>query len=150
VLFLPSCCMWISESQQSIDRLVPQGCRFSARQPLVALRLKATSKNGKKIIYGSSRLHAPEWLHMWNVSCAKVEGRMPMERYEFIQCVAHELLHFKSPVLTSPIRQPPPQQVRNVALHEGGNAAVTVAPRTEQKLHYHQSPTGMDVIPDND
>jgi hypothetical protein len=45
-------------------------------------------------------------LRTWNMSVAKVPGRRPLERYEFMQIVAHELLHYKTGSLVSPITSP--------------------------------------------
>jgi hypothetical protein len=41
---------------------------------------------------------------MWNMSVPKVEGRNKLTRYEFLQCVAHELLHYKTEPMVSPAK----------------------------------------------
>lgn len=43
-------------------------------------------------------------LNAWKLwmSCERIEERETLERYEFLQCVAHELLHYKKESLMSP------------------------------------------------
>lgn len=41
-------------------------------------------------------------LHLWNMSCSKVEGRQLMTRYGFMEAVAHELLYYKTDTMISP------------------------------------------------
>jgi hypothetical protein len=43
-------------------------------------------------------------LIMWNLSCAKVDDRRELTRYEFLLVVSHQLLHFKTEELVSPPR----------------------------------------------
>lgn len=65
-------------------------------------------------------------LRTWNMSVAKVPGRQKLERYEFMQIVAHELLQYKTGSLVSPVSSPnnsrnntrPNQGERNQVQHE--------------------------------
>jgi hypothetical protein len=41
-------------------------------------------------------------LVMWNMSCGKVEHRKELTRFEFLQVIAHKLLHYKTEELVSP------------------------------------------------
>jgi hypothetical protein len=42
-------------------------------------------------------------LHLWNMSADKVDGRQKLERFQFMQVVAHELLRYKTESLMSPV-----------------------------------------------
>jgi hypothetical protein len=44
-------------------------------------------------------------LVMWNLSCDKVAERKELTRFEFLQAVAHELLHYKEETLVSPTKR---------------------------------------------
>ena len=45
-------------------------------------------------------------LHMWNMSCTKIQGRKTLSRSKFLQAVAHEMLNFKTESLVSPVGSP--------------------------------------------
>ena len=38
---------------------------------------------------------------MWNMSCGKVEDRKELTQFEFLQVIAHQLLHYKTEELVS-------------------------------------------------
>ena len=52
---------------------------------------------------------------MWNMSVPKVEGRKKVTRHQFLQCVAHELLHYETEMLVSPakVQRPAPRTENN-------------------------------------
>ena len=53
-------------------------------------------------------------LVMWNMSCEKVEDRKELTRFEFLQVIAHQLLHYKTEELVSPDQaQGGPQRFAN-------------------------------------
>ena len=45
-------------------------------------------------------------LMMWNMSAERIPERRKMSRFEFLQVVAHELLHYKTEMLMSPVNSP--------------------------------------------
>jgi hypothetical protein len=71
-------------------------------------------------------------LHMWNMSAKRVEGRKTMERYEFMQAVAHELLHYETKILTSPVKSPA-QRSRNRAGSRCGEYTIGDAVNKEKR-----------------
>ena len=49
---------------------------------------------------------------MWNMSVDRIEGRECLQRFEFLQIVARELLTYKTPSLVLPQKLPGRQQVQ--------------------------------------
>ena len=54
---------------------------------------------------------------MWNMSCQKIDDRKELTRFEFLQVVAHQLLHYKTEDLMSP-ELVPNRAGRFASLHE--------------------------------
>jgi hypothetical protein len=55
---------------------------------------------------------------MWNMSTERIEGRERLQRFEFLQIVARELLTYKTPLLVSPQKLPGRKQAEQNELVE--------------------------------